>query len=324
MKKIIVTILLVVLLIGTRQSRAVDVDFYSDGVIEDGDVYNVVRIYDTPPDHTTVDMIGGLVDTLFTHDESAVNFSGGYVATLRSYDSSTVNVFGSAIGSLNTYDTSTVSVLTGANVGPLVSHGSSVLHVSGGTINRIAVADSGTANLSGGVVVDNLSGYNSGIINVYGYNLSKTSTGGSYGNGFVTGQWKGGASFNIDFYAFDTYSHINLITVIDAEIDIIPNTLNLASKGKWISCKIWLPEDYNVADIEPNSVVIENEPNDMYPDWIWFNENQNVVMAKCARSDLEAILEPGNVELAVSGFLNDGRYFIGTDAIKVIDKGRKL
>jgi hypothetical protein len=44
---------------------------------------------------------------------------------------------------------------------------------------------------------------------------------------------------------------------IEAEINIVPGTLNLKSKGKWISCYISLPDGYDVGDIKPNSVVLE-------------------------------------------------------------------
>ena len=44
-----------------------------------------------------------------------------------------------------------------------------------------------------------------------------------------------------------------------AEVDIDPDTLNLTSKGNWITSLIWLPEDYSVADIDPNSVFLGDE-----------------------------------------------------------------
>ena len=46
---------------------------------------------------------------------------------------------------------------------------------------------------------------------------------------------------------------------IPAEVRIVPRTINLTSMGKWITCCIWIGEDYNVADIEPNSVLLEGE-----------------------------------------------------------------
>ena len=56
-------------------SALADIYFYSDGVIEDGDVYSEdIGIYDTPPSHTTVNMTGGLVEKrIYTHDESILN-----------------------------------------------------------------------------------------------------------------------------------------------------------------------------------------------------------------------------------------------------------
>ncbi|MBA7606431.1 hypothetical protein ES703_13579 [subsurface metagenome] len=128
---------------------------------------------------------------------------------------------------------------------------------------------------------------------------------------------------------------------IPAEVRIVPRTFNLASKGNWVTCYIWPPDDYDVADIEPNSVVIKpdcgpytppwppwpgwipsNEPNDIYPELIWFEEQEQVAVAKFKRSDVQAILEVGEVELTVTGQLLDGTVFEGTDTIKVINKGR--
>ncbi len=111
---------------------------------------------------------------------------------------------------------------------------------------------------------------------------------------------------------------------IEAYVEIEPHTLNLQSKGKWLNCHIWLPEDCNVADIEPNSVILEGEPNDIYAEWIWYNEEQNTVMAKFNRSEVQEILSVGEVELTVTGQLTDGTVFEGTDTIRVIDKGRPI
>jgi formylglycine-generating enzyme required for sulfatase activity len=107
----------------------------------------------------------------------------------------------------------------------------------------------------------------------------------------------------------------------EVEAEITPHTLNVQSKGKWISCKIWLPEDYDVADVNSYSVTLEDE---IEAEWIWFDQDQQVIMAKFSRSALQEILAdleiPTDVELLVSGRLNDGTFFEGTDTIRLIEK----
>ena len=103
---------------------------------------------------------------------------------------------------------------------------------------------------------------------------------------------------------------------VKAEVDIKPKTINLQSKGGLITCQIWLPEEYDVADVNAYSVFLEDE---IGAEWIWYNEQQHVVMAKFSRLDMQDILEPGEVELTVTGELLDGTRFAGTDTIKVID-----
>ena len=107
---------------------------------------------------------------------------------------------------------------------------------------------------------------------------------------------------------------------IPAEVRIIPRTINLASKGKWITCYIWLPEDYDVADIDPNSVVLEGE---IEPEWFAVDEQQQVAIVRFRRSEVQEILNTGQVELTITGQLTDGTIFEGTDVIRVIDKGKK-
>jgi len=103
---------------------------------------------------------------------------------------------------------------------------------------------------------------------------------------------------------------------ISAEVDITPNTLNLQSKGNWITCQIRLPEDYNVTDIDPDSVFLED---------IIASEslqiNGNVATAKFGRSEVQDIIEVGEVELMISGELIDGTIFEGSDTIRVIQSG---
>jgi parallel beta-helix repeat protein/predicted outer membrane repeat protein len=106
---------------------------------------------------------------------------------------------------------------------------------------------------------------------------------------------------------------------ISAEVRIIPKTINLASKGKWITTYIWLPEGYNVADIELNSVFLEDE---IQPEQFSADQQKQVAIAKFNREDVQSALEAGDFELTITGRLNDGTSFEATDIIRVIDKGK--
>jgi hypothetical protein len=107
---------------------------------------------------------------------------------------------------------------------------------------------------------------------------------------------------------------------VPAEVDIDPDTLNLVSKGKWITCYISLPEGYDVADIDPNSVFLEDE---IQSESLRLDEEQQVAIAKFNRKELQDILSVGDVELTITGQLTDGTIFEGTDVIKVLNKASK-
>jgi predicted outer membrane repeat protein len=107
---------------------------------------------------------------------------------------------------------------------------------------------------------------------------------------------------------------------IIAEARIVPQTINLASKGKWITSYIWLPEEYDVADIEPNSIFLEDQ---IQPDEFSVDEQQQVARARFSRKEIRNILGIGEVELTITGQLNDRTSFEATDIIKVTDKADK-
>ena len=109
---------------------------------------------------------------------------------------------------------------------------------------------------------------------------------------------------------------------ISAEVRIVPRTINLASKGNWITCYIWLPEQYNVADIEPNSIFLEDE---IQPEQLSVDEQKQVAIAKFSREELRGIIIAGEVELRITGRLTDGTIFEATNVIRIVDRsGRKI
>jgi len=103
-----------------------------------------------------------------------------------------------------------------------------------------------------------------------------------------------------------------------ADVDIEPDTLNMTSKGKWITAFIQMPEDYDMNDIDANSVYLEGE---IKAEQFWLAEDNQIAIARFSREEVQAFLTVGEVELTITGQLKDGISFEGTDVIRVIGKG---
>jgi hypothetical protein len=103
---------------------------------------------------------------------------------------------------------------------------------------------------------------------------------------------------------------------IEVDINLDPDTLNLKSKGNWITCYISLPAGYNVADIEPGSIMLEGQ---IAAEQKWFEQKNQILIVKFSRSTVKDILTVGDVELAVTGEFADGTVFAGVDTIRVTE-----
>jgi len=117
------------------------------------------------------------------------------------------------------------------------------------------------------------------------------------------------------------------VMAIEATIDIDPDTLNLTSKGRWITAYIELPAGYNVADIDVPALLLNDSVQaESKPASIGDDDNDGILdlMAKFDRAAVEGLLEVSEkVEITVSGSLTDGTQFLGIDIIRVISKGKK-
>ncbi len=109
--------------------------------------------------------------------------------------------------------------------------------------------------------------------------------------------------------------YLSIQTSPEATIDIDPDTLNLKSKGKWITCYIDLPEGYNVNNIDIGSILLE----DTIPAE-WGDIQGDILMVKFHRNEVEDMLFVGAYNLKVTGELTDGTPFEGySDEIRVIN-----
>lgn len=138
--------------------------FYSDGVIQEGDGYDIVEVHDTPPSQTTVDMTGGWAGYpgMSTFDASVVNISGGFVGYLQTNDSSTVNISGGLVGHLDVIGETTVTARNQSNINVYDGGG-----LDGGSFTTFELLDSSTLNVYGGDVHLTLLAYDSANINMY-------------------------------------------------------------------------------------------------------------------------------------------------------------
>ena len=124
-------------------------------------------------------------------------------------------------------------------------------------------------------------------------------------------------------YDIGAHEYISAVMMIEAEVEITPKTLNLASHGRWIMCHIRLPEEYDVEDIDADTILLEGM---VEADKVQFAKGNNVAKAKFERSAVQALLEEmgesGDVELTVTGELSDGTIFEGACTIKLLNKAK--
>jgi len=125
---------------------------------------------------------------------------------------------------------------------------------------------------------------------------------------------------------------------LNATIDFDPDTLNLKSRGRWVTVYIELPEGYDVEEIDPTTVLLEDTHSPVltqrygfvvsFESYLVDHDGDGIMerMLKFNRSEVQAIVSPGIHNFKVNGELRDGTEFEGySDPINVINPiGRQL
>jgi len=115
-----------------------------------------------------------------------------------------------------------------------------------------------------------------------------------------------------------------IIPIQPATVDFDPDTLNLKSKGRWVTVYIELPvgHGYDVSMIDLASLMLNDQVQaEAKPIEIGDCDSDGIpdLMVKFNRAAVQVILQVGDkVEITISGKLIDGRQFEGKDTIKVI------
>jgi len=125
-----------------------------------------------------------------------------------------------------------------------------------------------------------------------------------------------------------------------ASLDIDPDSLDLRSKGKWITAYIQLPEGYNPADIDASTILLNGTitpVSDPKYDFVT-NSSEYLVdynsdgilerMVKFDRATLQSWIYQSagmrsDVPLTLTGKLTDGTPFEGTDTVFVFWQVRR-
>jgi hypothetical protein len=137
----------------------------------------------------------------------------------------------------------------------------------------------------------------------------------------TAGPWGGCSTYGQ--VAFDM---IELHGSVLATIDIDPDTLNLRSKGSFVTAYIELPAGFDVSLIDVASVKLNSAVTaEVSPTAIGDYDADGVpdLMVKFDRGAVQDTVEAGDsVEVTITGQVN-GIDFEGTDTIRVIDKGKE-
>ncbi len=209
MKRVILTIGLV--LIAVNAPVQADTDFYSDGNIISGEEWATVNIYDTPPNHTTVNMFGGTVLDFFTYNASTLNIYAGSINNVISNDYSTLNISGVSVDDIAALDHSVATLSGDIDVLNAYALNESKMNITGGAIGKLHAANEGIMNIYGGAIIE-VGIHDNAFINIFGHHdLAKFSSGGQFGYGYVQGYYNDLSWFRMNFTSAEAYSHINLI-----------------------------------------------------------------------------------------------------------------
>ncbi len=114
------------------------------------------------------------------------------------------------------------------------------------------------------------------------------------------------------------YEHTAAVPI---DVGITPGVINLKSQGKFITVLLTFPEGYNVADVDIATILLQGQIQVL--ELVWLDEETGEVMVRFDREDVQTILNPGNVEIKITGSFIDGTAFEGTGVVKVINKGGK-
>ena len=139
----------------------------------------------------------------------------------------------------------------------------------------------------------------------------------------------GDGDFEKTIIADNDFTYDEFILQTETIIYFEPDTLNLKSKGKFVTAYIELPEGYEINQIDIFSIMLNGlVPVLAKPTEIGDYDNDGIsdLMVKFDKSEVQDILEPGEgVILTLTGKVLYNKSYIdfkGSDTIRIIDPGK--
>jgi len=221
-----ISILLAILLLLPVWAYSTNITFTSSGTITDGNTYDNVYVQNNG---TVVNMSGGQINKLYTHDSSVFNMSGGQITgsypEVDIYALSNFHMTGGLANLFGLYLFGNWNGIGGRGVlneGILSAqhvkiYNNAELVLSGGniTFGTFNVMDDGLVNISeGNILIDNAfinyGGDHPATINIYGHGFNYTPMPGDL-EGILTGYLLDNNFFTINGVSQSEYARFNLI-----------------------------------------------------------------------------------------------------------------
>ena len=121
-------------------------------------------------------------------------------------------------------------------------------------------------------------------------------------------------------------------TELEAEVDVIPDTINMKRQGRFVGAKINVSEGYSVEDIDTETITMTIVTDDgVLEDFVEAERtviDEEILIVKFNNNEIKDLIEsavdgyPIEVTFEISGELSDGSTFTGTDDVDVINPGR--
>ncbi|MEM3697383.1 MAG: DUF4114 domain-containing protein [Candidatus Bathyarchaeia archaeon] len=121
---------------------------------------------------------------------------------------------------------------------------------------------------------------------------------------------------------------IAALTPVNVCVHFCPRTLNLKSKGRWITAIVRVPKEYNVSDVDVSTILLNGTVSAdqrhyaICKRWnlivLKFNRTEVIELIKASLNETACNKKSIKVSLTLTGNFFDGTPFQGTDKIRVI------